>query len=126
MLLTGVVCVNMIGNQWTTCSFIVPLPFIYGPMYLLYLVYPWLFLNKLLACWHRGVGQHRSASVWGVIPQYIMWNIWREWKNRIFEGEEHSIIEFKHSFHLSLFEWTALSGLAIPSVLDFVDLCNFG
>ena len=56
-----------------------------------------------------------------------MWYIWREWNNRIFEGEECSIIELKSHFLLSLFERrTALSGLVIPSVLDFLDLCNFG
>ena len=39
---------------------------------------------------------------------------------------ECSIIELKRIFLLSLFEWrTALSGLDIPSVLDFVDFCNF-
>ena len=82
---------------------------------------------ELLAYWHRGGGRHRMASVWGVIPQCFMWNIWRELNNRIFEGEEHSIIELEHIFLLSLLEWrTALSGLDTPSVLDFGDLCNCG
>ena len=81
---------------------------------------------ELLSCWLRGVGRHRKASVWGVILQFIMWNIYREWNIRIFKGEERSIIELKRIFLLSLFEWrTALSGLDIPSVLDFVDFCNF-
>ena len=31
---------------------------------------------ELLACWFRGVGWHRSASAWDVIPHFIMWNIW--------------------------------------------------
>ena len=66
------------------------------------------------------------ASIWGVNPQYIMWSIWREQNNRIFEGEECSIIELKCIFLLSLFEWrTALSGFDTTFVLDFVDLCNF-
>ena len=56
-----------------------------------------------------------------------MWNIWQERNNRIFEGEECSIIELKRFFLLSLFGWrTALISLDTPSVLDFVDLCNFG
>ena len=56
-----------------------------------------------------------------------MWKIWWERNIRIFEGEEHSVIGLKRSFLLSLFEWrTVWSGLAISSVLDFVDLCNFG
>ena len=42
-------------------------------------------------------------SLW--IPLYIMWNIWRERNNRIFEGEERSIFELKRVFLLSLFEW---------------------
>ena len=56
-----------------------------------------------------------------------MWNLRREQNNRIFKGEERSIIELKHIFLYSLFKWrTALSGLDIPSVLDLIDLCNFG
>lgn len=52
-----------------------------------------------------------------------MWNIWREWNNRIFEGEECSIIKFNCIFFLSLFEWrTSLSGLAMPSVFRFLRL----
>ena len=50
MLLTGVVFVKMIGNQWTTCLFIVLLPLIYGPLYLACLVFPGLCLNKSLSC----------------------------------------------------------------------------
>uniref|UniRef100_A0A7N2N5R4 Peptidase M48 domain-containing protein n=1 Tax=Quercus lobata TaxID=97700 RepID=A0A7N2N5R4_QUELO len=75
----------------------------------------------------RGGGQHRMASVWGVIPQCFKWNICRELNNRIFEGEERSIIELEHIFLLSVLEWrTALSGLDTPSVLDFGDLCDCG
>ena len=39
----------MCKHDWESVdhrSFIVPLPLIYGPLYLVYLVYPWLFLNK--------------------------------------------------------------------------------
>ena len=77
-------------------------------------------LNALLACWHGGVRCHTAASIWGAIPHCIVWTIWREQNNRIFEGEERSIIELKCIFILSLFEWiTALSGLSISSLLDF-------
>ena len=56
-----------------------------------------------------------------------MCNRWRERNNRIFKGEDCSIIELRHIFLLAYFEWrTALSGLDKPPVLDFVDLCNFG
>ena len=30
---------------------------------------------ELLACWHRGVGQHRPASVWGVVQVYYVENM---------------------------------------------------
>lgn len=33
---------------------------------------------ELLAGWHGGIERHRLASIWGVIPRCIMWNIWRE------------------------------------------------
>ena len=56
-----------------------------------------------------------------------MCNRWRERNNRIFKGEDCSIIELRHIFLLAYFEWrTALSGRDKPPVLDFVDLCNFG
>ena len=48
---------------------------------------------------------HTAASIWGVIPHCVVWTIWREQNNRIFEGEELSIIELKRIFILSLFEW---------------------
>ena len=90
----------------------------------------WSMLNQvveLLACWHRVVGRHRMASVWGVILKFFMWNIWREQNNKIFEGEKCSIIGLKHIFLLSLLEWRiGLSGLDTPSILHFVDLCNCG
>ena len=78
MLLTGVVRVKMIGNQWTNYSFIVLFPLIDGPLYLACLVFSWVMpkqVVELLACWLRGVGRHRSASVWDVIPWFIMWSI---------------------------------------------------
>ena len=71
-----------------------------------FLLLLWYFLDmvmvELLSCWLRGVGRHRKASVWGVILQFIMWNIYREWNIRIFKGEERSIIELKRIF-LSFF-----------------------
>ena len=71
-----------------------------------FLLLLWYFLDmvmvELLSCWLRGVGRHRKASVWGVILQFIMWNICRERNIRIFKGEERSIIELKRIF-LSFF-----------------------
>ena len=64
--------------------------------------------------------------IWGEIPQCIMWTIWQEWNLRTFEGEEHSIIELKWFFLLTLFDWmTALSGPYIPSFWEILDLCSF-
>ena len=43
-----------------------------------------------------------------------------------FNGEERSVLELKWFFLLSLFNWMIdMSGLSIPSLLDFVDLCYF-
>lgn len=77
-------------------------------------------LIELLACWNGGVRCHTAASICGAIPHYIVWTIWREQNNRIFEGEEQSIIELKRIFIFSLFELiTVLSGLPVSSLLDF-------
>ena len=63
----------------------------------------------------------------GMLFRSVLCGVYRERNNNIFEGEECFIIELKQIFLLSLFEWrTALNGLAIPSILDFQDLCSFG
>jgi len=86
VLLTGLVCVKMIGNRWTACSFIVLLPVIYGPLYLFYLAYPELFLNKWLSCLLVGIvvlgdiGQH----LFGVLFCSILCGTYGE--NRIIES----------------------------------------
>ena len=81
----------------------------------------------LLACWNGGVGDRCWVVViWGAIPQCIMWTILWEHNLRTFNGEEHSIIELKWFFLLTLFDWmTALSGPYIPSFWEFLDLCSF-
>ena len=81
---------------------------------------------ELLACWHGGVWSHTAASIWGAILHCIVWTIWREQNNWIFEGEEQSIIELG-IFILSLFKWiTVLSGLSISSLFPFIhSLCTW-
>lgn len=88
-----------------------------------------LCLNKQLSCLLAGmevlgdIEQH----LFGMLFRSVLCGVYRERNNRIFEGEECFIIELKQIFLLSLFEWrTALNGLAIPSILDFQDLCSFG
>ena len=41
---------------------------------------------ELLAGWHGGIERHRLASIWGVIPRCIMWNIWREGITKLLKG----------------------------------------
>ena len=46
--------------------------------------------------------------------------------SKTFNGEEHSIIELKRFFLLTLFNWmTALSSPYIPSFWEVLDLCYF-
>ena len=41
----------------------------------------WIMTKRvvdLLACWNGGFGRHCFADLWGAIPLFVMWTIWRE------------------------------------------------
>ena len=52
----------------------------------------------------------------------LMWSIWRERNNWIFEGTERTIQELKTSFFYTLFGWTNVSGVLSFNFLS--DLCS--
>ena len=61
------------------------------------------------------------------IDQLLFWVPFHVVLCGIYGGEECSTVELKRIFLLSLFNWmTALCGLLIPSLLDFLDLCSSG
>ena len=52
----------------------------------------------------------------------LMWSIWRERNNWIFEGTKRTIQELKTSFFYTLFGWTNVSGVLSFNFLS--DLCS--
>ena len=80
MVLTGVVFVKMIGNWWTTCSFIVLLPLIYGPLYLACIVSAGLCLSKWLSCLLVGLDMlgDMGRHMFGVLFCSLLCRTYRE------------------------------------------------
>jgi hypothetical protein len=52
----------------------------------------------LLTSWMGGFGKSRLAFVWGVVPHCVMWLLWRERNNRVFEGQEITSLDLKFKF----------------------------
>ena len=76
----------------------------------------WVMLARvvdLLACWMGDFGKSQSALVWGAVPHCVMWLLWREWNNRVFEGIEVTSMELKSRVFRTLFEW-----MSNPTSLD--------
>jgi hypothetical protein len=80
---------------------------------------------ELLECWQGCFGNHRHFPIWRVIPQCLMWSIWRERNGRSFENCEQSYVEIKFFFLRSLFDWVVGWGIhPCLSFLDFLELCS--
>ena len=85
----------------------------------------WVMLSNvagLFACWWLG-GRSRSAVVWKMVPQCLLWCLWSERNATCFEDSERSLEELTAFFFYTLFTWTAawLTPLVI-SYLDFLVL----
>ncbi len=62
-------------------------------------------VSDLLFSWWNWFGK-RSSGVWILIPSCLMWTIWRERNNRIFEDKETSLARITEFFYGSLFDWS--------------------
>ena len=79
----------------------------------------------LLAGWMGDFGKSRSALVWGAVPHCVLWVLWREQNNRIFEGHEVTSLELKSRVLRTLFEWmSTFTNLGLSSFEEFLDLCT--
>ena len=58
----------------------------------------------LLASWQNWLGKHFS-NVWNLVPHCVMWIIWRERNNRIFEDSVLSKDKLLELFATTLFDW---------------------
>ncbi len=83
-------------------------------------------LVDLLACWSGCLCSVRSYALWGLIPHFLMWVIWREQNaRRSFEDIERSTQELKQSFLTILFEWANASGLFhFHSLYELINSCQ--
>ncbi|KAF5457906.1 hypothetical protein F2P56_021979 [Juglans regia] len=58
-----------------------------------------------LACWTSIRGMRQIKAVWKMIPNCILWCLWQERNERIFEDKERSIAELKMLFFRTLCTW---------------------
>lgn len=80
-----------------------------------------LLVMDLLASWQGSFGRHPNAAIWKIVPQCLIWYIWRERNARNFEGCEWSIIELKSFFLFSLLDWDrALQAFSCDSFSDLL------
>jgi hypothetical protein len=79
----------------------------------------------LLACWTGRNHRCRSATIWGLIPQCLMWVIWRERNARSFEDLEKTIQELKQFFLSMLLEWVNASDIShFNSLYELINFCQ--
>jgi len=55
--------------------------------------------------WNNCLGK-RASNIWNLVPSCVMWIIWRERNNRIFEDQEHSMDQIIALFTETLIDWS--------------------
>lgn len=68
-------------------------------------------------------GVEVGSVIWKVTFLYLMWTIWREMDNCMFNCMELSTLELKSLYLQSLYEWwcTRFVCVHLPSLVGFVD-----
>ena len=61
--------------------------------------------DRFLSCWRGQWGSPQSEAIWKMIPPYLMWCIWKERNDRIFEDSERTVVELKAFFFNTLYQW---------------------
>lgn len=67
-------------------------------------------MRLMLGSWYRWKTGHLSSRgkiLWDSIPHIVVWLLWREHKNRIFEGKEVSSKRLKDRALGLLYRWTS-------------------
>ena len=82
---------------------------------------------ELFESWQGKFGRHRHIELWRIVPNCLLWCIWREKNTRSFEGCERSMLEIESSFLHTLLDWSVVffhfSYSSLPVLLD---RCNLG
>ena len=83
----------------------------------------WVMPNtivSLLFAWRNWLGTY-SSKVWNLVPECLMWLVWKERNARTFEDIESPIDTLKTLLARTLFEWSRIWGLMHCSFLtDFL------
>ena len=80
----------------------------------------------MLLAWSRRRQKCLAFGVWKLIPLAIWWSVWKERNQRIFEGKDLSLHEFKLYF-LRMYSWSqSLDDSANLTFVDFVDILKQG
>ena len=63
--------------------------------------------------------------VWMAAPHCLIWCLWKERNNRIFEDTKRIMLDLKLFFFRALLDWmSVLYSQSLWSVIDLIDLCN--
>ena len=79
-------------------------------------------LVDLMISWMRSFRKSRHAEEWGAVPLCVMWVLWRERNQRVFEGQEQTVLELKILLLCTLFDWLHCS--SSHSFLCFEDILD--
>ena len=78
-------------------------------------------IPNLLFGWWNWLGKH-SSKIWNLVSLCILWCIWKEWNQRIFDNLDSSIDQLLASFSGTLFNWSRTWRLttsdSLPSFLS--------
>jgi hypothetical protein len=81
----------------------------------------------LLFSWWNGLGRH-SSDLWNLAPLCLMWVIWKERNQRIFEDVSSSDSHLLKRFTSTLFDWSRAWGFttstSIPEFISSVSLLS--
>jgi hypothetical protein len=93
-------------------------------LFILYVLLIKKNILELFQCW-KAQGQRQSKeATWKVIPTLLIWSIWRERNQRLFENCESNVLLLKSSSLRTLLD-CAVTFVSSYSSFNFVDLVNF-
>ncbi len=65
---------------------------------------------NVLSRWDICVANRGNLFAWKIFPHCLMWVIWRDGNNHIFDGIELSVMMLKYLFLRVLFKWSCTLG----------------
>jgi hypothetical protein len=78
---------------------------------------------ELLNSWGAAIGYGRAKEAWRLAPLCLLWCIWREWNERLFEDVETSMVELRKRLLNTLYIWIASHhSLNVFTYVDFLKL----